>query len=99
MQILNFERNWKSESVIGTFDFTLPEIGFICRRWKVIRSKNNSIFVAGPSYLVQDEIGNKTWLNLIEVSSIQYNELKTAIFRALKSYMQQSGMDFHECFG
>jgi len=96
MEILNFERLTDSGNIVAIFDFTIPALGFTCRRWKLIRSRKNKLFVSSPSYSAQDAIGNKIWHNYIEVSNQRSEALQTAILRALEPYIGVEQPEFDE---
>jgi hypothetical protein len=94
MEIQNYEEQGKGGPVVATFDFTIPALGFTCRRWKLMKSKKGGLFVVSPSFAKEDSSGDKTWHKYVEVSEKRSRDFQRAVLDALKPFTKEESPGF-----
>lgn len=93
MEILNYEKQIGMGACVATFDFTIPALGFTCRRWKVMRGKNGGLYITSPSYSVQNASGEKVWHKYVEVSEKRSKDFQRAIMELLKPWLSSDEIE------
>lgn len=90
MEIQNYDEQPPTGPVVAIFDFTIPALGFTCRRWKLMRSKKGGLFIVSPSFSKEGSNGEKVWHKYVEVSEKRSKDFQRAVLDALKPFVKAS---------
>lgn len=94
MEIQNYDEQPATGPVVAIFDFTIPALGFTCRRWKLMRSKKGGLFITSPSFSKEGSNGEKVWSKYVEVSENRSRDFQRAVLDALKPYVKDPSAPF-----
>lgn len=89
MEIQNYDQQHTPGPVVAIFDFTIPALGFTCRRWKLMKSKKGGLFVVSPSFSKESTNGEKTWYKYVEVSEARSRDFQRAILDSLRPFTKE----------
>ena len=86
MKVESFRDGSPADKFVAIFDVYIPALQMTLANLKLLRSKNNKLFIAFPSYCTEDEMGQKKWTPYIQFSREKKFEFEKAVMEELQQF-------------
>ena len=87
MEILNYDEQSPGGNIVAVFSVRLPPAGITFHKIKVIRAKNGKMFVAMPSFMVE-EMGQKKFFPYVEMTKERKEDFEKKVLEAIQPFLR-----------